>query len=401
MNVPPLPTRADRPAHDAPSPTRADRDAVSFDEVYRPHVEARRTEPRSPGHEPGEDRRSERPEPAGRPRVEGDRSRDAARDRIRSERDGNEGVEHRDAEPEDTADATVQDAAATADGPVTADGDPAVGATVAAPIVASPVPAAAVATAGEKAVGAAPIDAEMTPTEVAPDPDAAGAEVRQPPVDADVGGPVDAVDGAAEVDTAAADAVADAAPEPPAATAAKPAGNGAATTTGAPTTSGSTTSSAPPSASSPGDPTTAPGHASERRAAAHAEANGLLARAELHRLTAGGSRLQLDLGTTDLGSIGIEAIDRGEGLQLQLRSDQASTRALLDEHLDELRDQLQADGFDLSSLDVGARRREQTETGRLPRRGEATAPGHAAAPVGPAPTAPAATITLDAIDLRL
>ena len=115
---------------------------------------------------------------------------------------------------------------------------------------------------------------------------------------------------------------------------------------------------AAPSTVQTGDPAASTAESAQRRATAHTQANDLLARAELRRLTSGGSRLGLQLGTSDLGPIRIEAIDRGDGLQLHLRSDQAATRALLDAHLDELRDQLRADGIDLGSLDVGGGDRE-------------------------------------------
>ncbi len=154
------------------------------------------------------------------------------------------------------------------------------------------------------------------------------------------------------------------------------------------------------------DPTLATTLASQRRATAHAEANDLLARAELRRLTAGGSRLGIDLGTTDLGPIRIEAVDRGSGLQLHLRSDQASTRAVLDAHLAELRDELRADGFDLGSLDVTSDGRDRPDsepspgsTGDRDALRRSTALPRASITTATATSAPPGST--DGIDLRL
>ena len=78
----------------------------------------------------------------------------------------------------------------------------------------------------------------------------------------------------------------------------------------------------------------------------------LLARAELNRLTAGGSRMGVDLSTSELGSVRVEATHRNGQLHLDLMSNLASTRSLLADHVGELRDDLRAGGLDLDSVDV-------------------------------------------------
>jgi flagellar hook-length control protein FliK len=59
--------------------------------------------------------------------------------------------------------------------------------------------------------------------------------------------------------------------------------------------------------------------------------------------------------TDDLGVIRIDALDRRGGLQLRLGSDDSATRALLNERLPQLRDELRDSGMNLGSLDVGGR----------------------------------------------
>ncbi len=154
------------------------------------------------------------------------------------------------------------------------------------------------------------------------------------------------------------------------------------------------------------DPAVTSDLAARQRAADHAQANELLARAELRRATHGGSQLELEADGGDLGPIRIEALDRGDGLQLNLRSDQAATRALLGQHIDELRDQLRAGGFDLGSVDVGTGRGARDDTrpsngpaGQLPsgnRSTNATDAPSTDATAGIADVAP-----VDGIDLRI
>lgn len=95
------------------------------------------------------------------------------------------------------------------------------------------------------------------------------------------------------------------------------------------------------------------------RVTAQREAEQLLARAEVRRLTSPGAGLGLDVQTADLGTIRIEAVDRGDGLHLQLGSEHASTRSTLQRHLHELREQLRHEGIDeafVSVADQGTRR---------------------------------------------
>ncbi len=164
---------------------------------------------------------------------------------------------------------------------------------------------------------------------------------------------------------------------------------------------------APNPAAAPGDPAPNVTHVAQQRAAAHAEANEMLARAELRRVTHGGSHLNLETDAGDLGVIRIEATDRGSGLQLQLGSDRQGTRTVLGEHLHELRDQMRADGFDLSSLDVGAGSGGRHSDG--PPAGAPDAPPQIRTTLAADPTRPAGAPTLpadlatgtDGIDLRI
>lgn len=141
-------------------------------------------------------------------------------------------------------------------------------------------------------------------------------------------------------------------------------------------------------------------HSAERRAAAHAQANETLARAELRRLTHGGSRLELATDAGELGTIRIEATDGGSGLHLQLGSDRSATRAMLGEHLHELRSQLQAGGFDLGSLDVGGGSGrdgdERSTAGTTP-----ASPGPEHVPAPAVRTAVPHVLERDRVDLRL
>lgn len=148
-------------------------------------------------------------------------------------------------------------------------------------------------------------------------------------------------------------------------------------------------------------------HVAQQRAAAHAEANEMLARAELRRVTHGGSHLNLETDAGELGVIRIEATDRGSGLQLQLGSDRAGTRTVLGAHLHELRDQMRADGFDLASLDVGAGSGGRPGDG--PPAGAPDAPQQTRTTIAANPTRPATTPTrpvgaaavTNGIDLRI
>ena len=75
-----------------------------------------------------------------------------------------------------------------------------------------------------------------------------------------------------------------------------------------------------------------------------------LRRGELQRI--GASRLGMDVATTSLGSIRIEALERGGELQLRLGADQSAARALLSERLPELREHLRAEGVDIGSVEI-------------------------------------------------
>lgn len=75
-----------------------------------------------------------------------------------------------------------------------------------------------------------------------------------------------------------------------------------------------------------------------------------LRRGELQRI--GASRLGMDVATTSLGNIRIEALERGGELQLRLGADQSGARALLSERLPELREHLRAEGVDIGSVDI-------------------------------------------------
>lgn len=95
------------------------------------------------------------------------------------------------------------------------------------------------------------------------------------------------------------------------------------------------------------------------RLAAQQQIEQLMARAEVRRLAAGGSPLGIDVRTDDLGMIRIEAVNHGDGLHLQLGSEHAATRATLERHLQELRDQLRHDGLGdtfVTVTDHGGRR---------------------------------------------
>ena len=78
----------------------------------------------------------------------------------------------------------------------------------------------------------------------------------------------------------------------------------------------------------------------------------LLGKAELNRLTSGGTRLGIDMTTTELGSIRVEAHRRDGTLHVDLRSEHAGTRSVLAEHVDDLRRELRDGGLDLDSVDV-------------------------------------------------
>lgn len=77
-----------------------------------------------------------------------------------------------------------------------------------------------------------------------------------------------------------------------------------------------------------------------------------LQRGELQRI--GSSRLGIDVATTTLGNIRIEALERGGELQLRLGADQVGARALLTERLPELREHLRAEGVDVGNVDVSS-----------------------------------------------
>jgi flagellar hook-length control protein FliK len=84
----------------------------------------------------------------------------------------------------------------------------------------------------------------------------------------------------------------------------------------------------------------------------------LLAKAELNRLSNGGSRLGIDMTTTELGAVRVEASRRAGLLHLDLMSDQSVARSLLVDHADELRNEMRASGLDLNSLDVRSQGRQ-------------------------------------------
>lgn len=149
------------------------------------------------------------------------------------------------------------------------------------------------------------------------------------------------------------------------------------------------------------DPAANVTQSAQRRAAAHAQANEMLARAELRRVTHGGTRLGVETNAGDLGVIRIEATDRGDGLQLNLGSDRSATRAVLGEHLQELRDELRADGFDLGSVDVGTGRRDAEDAAAEPTRVVPSTPDRSPTP-GTRSTTPTTPVgPSEGIDLRL
>lgn len=120
--------------------------------------------------------------------------------------------------------------------------------------------------------------------------------------------------------------------------------------------------------------TVSPEAAAESRAAAHVEANELLAKADLRRLSANGSRLGIDLTTTDLGPVRVEATTQGTELNLRLLADGSTARALINEHLEELRAQFSAEGVDVSSVSV------DVDDDRAERQGTASPESQAAEP---------------------
>jgi flagellar hook-length control protein FliK len=137
----------------------------------------------------------------------------------------------------------------------------------------------------------------------------------------------------------------------------------------------------------------------------------LLAKAELNRLSNGGSRLGIDMTTTELGAVRVEASRRAGLLHLDLMSDQSVARSLLVDHADELRNEMRASGLDLNSLDVRSQGRQGGSASDLGRpqdfSGEARAQreGDADVTFGPAsPRAEAPGIQVAGaagVDLRL
>lgn len=129
------------------------------------------------------------------------------------------------------------------------------------------------------------------------------------------------------------------------------------------------------------------------------DAPDLLAQADLQRLTHGGSRLGIDLTTAELGSVRVEALRRAGILHVDLRSDDAATRAVLAQHADDLAGELRSGGLDIDSVDV----RAGTEQGTASSGRERSAPRHDTgvdagldadtAPATPAPTASPTTPT--------
>jgi hypothetical protein len=86
----------------------------------------------------------------------------------------------------------------------------------------------------------------------------------------------------------------------------------------------------------------------------HAEPLDVLANAELRRVGSTTTRLGLDVATERLGTIRVDAIDRGGELHLNLSSDRATTRNLLAGELSSLRSDL-SDGGGSVHVDVGDR----------------------------------------------
>lgn len=96
-----------------------------------------------------------------------------------------------------------------------------------------------------------------------------------------------------------------------------------------------------------------------------------LQRSELQRI--GASRLGLDVATSSLGNVRVEAIERAGELQLRLGAEQLTARALLADSLPELREQLRADGIDVASVDISAGH-GRTRDGRADQPAAVTAP---------------------------
>jgi hypothetical protein len=108
-----------------------------------------------------------------------------------------------------------------------------------------------------------------------------------------------------------------------------------------------------------------------------------LAQAELRRLGASTTRLGLDIATEQLGTIRVNAVDRGGDLQLNLSSDRSATRHLLTNELSSLRSEL-ADGASVH-VDVGERGRHpsRSATGAGDQVDDAVVPAGADVPSSP------------------
>jgi hypothetical protein len=126
---------------------------------------------------------------------------------------------------------------------------------------------------------------------------------------------------------------------------------------------------------------------------AAARATDLLARAELNRLTANGTRVDADVSTEGLGVVRVAATSTSNGLELNLQSDQAAARSLLMGHAEELRQQLRRDGLDVSTISVDPRSTDgATDDGQSAAFGHRTGHGqndaadHGAGAAPPSPT---------------